>query len=285
MSPQQSQSGSVISADGTTIGYVSVGRGPGLVLVGGVLSNASTYLPLAEELAEDFTVHVMNRRGRPPSGAQRPGHSIDDERSDLVAVATATKARRALGHSFGALIVLETARHHPVFDELYLYEPGVSIAGSLAPAWLEGYEQLLRGGDRRGAFGWMVKNAGFAPAALGAMPLWYVKFVLRLAVRGARWRTMETLLDANLIEHRIVAALDAADAARFSTVTARTHLFGGAKSPDALGGSLLGELAQAIPRADVEILPGLGHLAPEEQPSQVSQAIIACRSQLGAALE
>jgi pimeloyl-ACP methyl ester carboxylesterase len=277
---QPLKTGSAISADGTTISYVSVGKGPGLVLVGGVLSSASTYLPLAEALTEHFTVHVMNRRGRPPSGPQRPGHSIDNECADLVAVAMATQARSAFGHSFGGLVVLETARQHPIFDELHVYEPGVSVAGSLDPAWLEGYEELLQRADRRGAFAWMVKNAGFAPRALAAMPLCYVKAVLRLAIRGPRWNSMETLLGANLIEHKIVAALDAADATRFSTVTAHTHLFGGAKSPAVLSRRLLGELAEVIPRADVHILPGLGHLAPEDEPSPIAKAILARQSRL-----
>jgi pimeloyl-ACP methyl ester carboxylesterase len=271
------QTGSAISADGTTISYLSVGSGPGLVLVGGVLSSASTYLPLAEALAEHFTVHVMNRRGRPPSGAQHPGHGIETESRDLLAVAMATQARAAFGHSFGGLVVLETARDHPAFDELYLYEPGVSIAGSLNLAWLDGYEHLLQRGDRRGAFAWMVKNAGFAPRALAAMPLRYVKGVLRLAIRRPRWRSIDGLLEANLTEHRIVAAADAPNAARFSTLTANTHLFGGAKSPDVLSRRLLRDLAEAIPRADVQILPGLGHPAPEDQPVTLAKAILARR--------
>jgi pimeloyl-ACP methyl ester carboxylesterase len=275
---EQLRSGSAISADGTTISYVSVGNGPGVVLVGGVLSSASTYLPLAEGLAREFTVHVMNRRGRPPSGPQRPRHNIDDECADLAAVASATGSQRAFGHSFGGLVVLETARRQAIFDDLYVYEPGVSISGSLDSRWLDGYQRLLQTGDRRGAFAWMVKNAGFAPRVLAVMPLWYVKAVLRLAIRGPRWRSMEPLLDANLAEHRIVAALDGGDGTRFSTITARTHLFGGDKSPDVLSRRLLGELAQAIPRADTQILPGLGHLAPEDKPLPIATAILTSRS-------
>jgi pimeloyl-ACP methyl ester carboxylesterase len=282
MISQRPRTGSASSADGTTITYLSVGDGPGLVLVGGVLSSAPTYLPLAETLAEHFTVHVMNRRGRPPSGPQRPGHSIDNESVDLVAVAMATQARAAFGHSFGGLVVLETARHHGVFDELYVYEPAVSIGGSVDTAWLDGYGHLLQRGDRRGAFAWMVKNAGFAPRALSAMPLWYVKGVLRLAIRGPRWRSMEGLLEANLTEQRIVAALDAPDADRFSTLDAPTHLFGGAKSPDVLSRRLLGDLAEVIPRADVQVLPGLRHPAPENQPSSLAKAILARRAGLEA---
>lgn len=270
-------SASVFSADGTPISYVSLGRGPGLVIVGGVLSSASTYLALAEALAADFTVHVVNRRGRPPTGPQRPDHSIDEECADLLAVAAATGARRAFGHSFGGLVVLETARRQRMFDELYLYEPGVSIAGSLDTSWLDGYQRLLTHGDRRGAFAWMVKNAGFAPRPLAVMPLWYVKAVLRLAIRGERWNSMEPLLDANLTEHRISAALDEPTAARFSTVTARTCLFGGENSPPVLSDELLARLAEVIPQADVQILPRVGHLAPEDQPVTVAAAIRASR--------
>jgi pimeloyl-ACP methyl ester carboxylesterase len=59
---------SVASADGTPIGYVSLGEGPGLIIVGGVLSSGSDYLPLAHMLAQDFEVHVTDRRGRLGSG-------------------------------------------------------------------------------------------------------------------------------------------------------------------------------------------------------------------------
>jgi hypothetical protein len=42
--------------------------------------------------------------------------------------ATATDSRSAFGHSFGGLVVLETARCQPIFDELFVYEPGVPVA-------------------------------------------------------------------------------------------------------------------------------------------------------------
>ena len=63
----------VQSADGTPIGYCSVGSGPGLIVLGGVLSNAASYRPLAARLAGTFQVHLVDRRGRPNSGPQRQG--------------------------------------------------------------------------------------------------------------------------------------------------------------------------------------------------------------------
>lgn len=261
---------STISADGTAIAYHTVGEGPGLVIVGGVLSDGSDYLALAAALAGQYAVHVMERRGRPGSGPQRPGHSIKDECDDLMAVAIATGSRAAFGHSFGGLVVLETAIRQPSFDELCVYEPGVPLRGQLTAGWLDDYQKLLDGGDRRGAFALMVKNAGFAPRALTVMPLWYVRLMLRIAIRGTKWSRMDHLLHPNLVEHRLQASLDAPSLDRFATITAHTVLMAGTKSPDAISGPLLNELADSIPNSTVEMLPGLGHLAPEEHPERIA---------------
>ena len=197
---------SAVSADGTPIGYSSLGQGPGLIIVGGVLSSGADYLPLAHVLAEDFEVHVMDRRGRPNSGPQRQDHSIDDECADLIAVVRSTGATAVFGHSFGALVALETARRQPVFDQLFVYEPGVPLRGQFRFDWLDGYQERLESDDRRGAFAWMVKQNGFAPGPLAIMPLPYVRAVLRLAIRSRQWASMDPLLEANLVEHRIEAA-------------------------------------------------------------------------------
>ena len=103
----------VRSDDGTVIAYHSLGHGPGLVVVGGVLSEASDYMALAGALAGGFEVHVMERRGRPGSGPQRPAHSLEDECADLAAVTAATGSAAVFGHSFGGLVALETARRRP----------------------------------------------------------------------------------------------------------------------------------------------------------------------------
>jgi pimeloyl-ACP methyl ester carboxylesterase len=268
---------STISADGTRIGYSSLGEGPGLIIVGGVLSRGADYLQLAGALARDFEVHLIDRRGRPSSGPQGPSHAIDDECADLLAVAANTGAAAVFGHSFGGLVVLETASRQPAFDQLFVYEPGVPLRGQLRLDWLDGYQQRLKSGDRRGAFAWMVKHNGFAPRPLAVMPLFYVRAVLRLAIRSGQWASMDPLLEANLVEHRIEAALDAPDAQRFSTIAARTLLMGGAKSPAVISRRLIGELTEVIPNATAATFPGLDHLAPQHQPSQIAAAILASR--------
>ena len=274
LEPDAARTNSTISADGTVVAYHSVGEGPGFVIVGGVLSDGSNYLRLAEALADEYTVHVIERRGRPGSGPQSSGHSIEDERADLIAVATATGSRSAFGHSFGGLVVLETARHQPIFDELFVYEPGVPVRGQLTADWLDGYQRLLERGDRRGAFAWMVKKAGFGPRPLMLMPMWYVRLMLRIAIRGPKWERMDHLLEANLVEHRLQAKLDAPSLDRFATIAAHTVLMAGTKSPAAISGPLLNELANNIPNSTVEILPGLGHLAPEDHPARIASHLL-----------
>jgi len=267
-----------VSADGTTIAYHTLGQGPGLVIVGGVLWDGSDYRPLARALADDYQVHVMERRARPGSGPQREHHGIGDECADLVAVAATTGAVSAFGHSFGGLVALETARRHDTFAEVFVYDPGIPLRGRFETGWFDGYRRLLEGGDRRGAFAWMTKHSGFAPGPVRRLPLWYLRLVLRGVIRGDAWSRMDRLLEANLVEHRLQAALDAPDPSRFSQITGHTVLLGGAKSPAALSSDLLPELAHAIPGSTVALLEGLGHFAPRDQPARLAAAIVKKRS-------
>jgi pimeloyl-ACP methyl ester carboxylesterase len=266
------QRSTIRAADATEIGYHSIGRGPGLIVVGGVLSTGLDYAGLALTLSGSNTVHLLDRRGRGLSGPQQAGHSMDDECGDLLAVRAATKAAAVFGHSFGGLVALETARQSPAFDRIIVYEPGVAIAGTQRLAWLDQYERRLATGDTRGAFACMVKGAGFAPAGLSRMPLWYVGAVLRLAVRGPRWQAMERLLETNLTEHRIQAALTTPNADRFRSIDAPVLLLGGQRSPK-FTRDLLAHLQTVISSSEVELLQGLDHLAPEQKPQAIALAI------------
>lgn len=98
--------------------------------------------------------------------------------------------------------------------------------------------------------------------------------MLWLAIRSRRWAAIEPLLEANLGERRIQAALDAPSAERFSTITARTVVMGGTLSPDFISRGLLTELGEVIPDAFVAVLPGLGHPAPEDPPDKIAAAIL-----------
>ena len=78
--------GSVISADGTTIGYRRIGNGPGVVLVHGGGQASQNLASLARALGDTFTVHVPDRRGRGMSGPYRADHGVRQEVEDLGAL-------------------------------------------------------------------------------------------------------------------------------------------------------------------------------------------------------
>lgn len=108
----------VTSADGTAIAVETVGAGPPLVLTTGALQGRASVRLLAEALADRFTVHAWDRRGRGDSGgAPDPwldplgadgADLIDAEIADLAAVVASTGSTPAhYGHSAGAMLVLE----------------------------------------------------------------------------------------------------------------------------------------------------------------------------------
>lgn len=255
---------SVRSCDGTKIAYQTVAAGgPGVIVVGGALSRGRDYLPLAAALARTCTVYVVDRRGRGESGPQGPNYSIDTEVEDLLAVQAVTDARVVFGHSYGGLVALEAARRSEVFTAVAVYEPGVSIGGSINTSWMLRYRKLLAAGDRRGAFAAMVKDGGHTP--LTKLPDWYARLILRAVIRGRRWQNMEPLLEANLAEHEQVARVDDGTAERYRQITARVLLLGGSKSPRSMTAGLFDALQDVIPDCTTEVIDGLDHFAPDQK--------------------
>src|SRR5258707_8540331 len=103
----------VRSSDGTTITYLTVGRGPAVIVIPGVLSLASSYSAFAQALAAKcFTVHTIERRGHGQSGPQGNDYSIVKECEDVLALQRKTGTSLLFGHSFGGFIALEVARNN-----------------------------------------------------------------------------------------------------------------------------------------------------------------------------
>jgi pimeloyl-ACP methyl ester carboxylesterase len=266
----------VTSADGTTIAYYAVGTGPSVIVVGGALRAGDDYLRFAQELAsKGFFVCVIDRRGRGESGPQSPAYNIDREYDDLLAVQAENGATAVFGHSYGGLVALELARRTNVFSRIAVYEPGVSINGSIRVGWLPSYRERLVAGDTRGAFAYMARGAGFAPGFLAKMPFWSARAVLRLGIRQREWQKIEPLLDANLVEHEQVEAMDDGSVDRYRSVTADVLLLGGDKSPSRITTDLFTQLQRVIATARVEMLPGLDHVAPSDKAPTVVAARVA----------
>ena len=243
---------------------------------------AVDYLPFAEVLARQFEVHVIDRRGRGASGPLGPGYGIDKECQDLLAVQAATDARLLFGHSYGALIALETAVGSEAFQRLALYEPGLSVGGCVPTGWMTDYRRRLDQGDPRGAFAGFVR--AFGPPWMAKLPTWYLRAVLRVAIRNERWQErFEPLLRANLAEHEQVAALDGT-LERYSGIAAKVLLLRGGRSSSVMTGQALDTLCQTLRCAELETLEGLDHLAPDEKaPEPVARRVLAFMSGPGSA--
>ncbi len=261
--PVEVASSTVRSADGTAIAVHTLGVGKPVLVLGGAMRSARDYLPFAAALGDRFRVHVIDRRGRGDSGPFGDGWSIDRERDDLLAVQAATGAKAVFGHSFGGLVVLETAARSGVFDQVAVYEPAVSIHGSIPLRWMPRYRELLDEGRGRAAFACFAQQAGHAPGPVSKLPGWYMRAIMRLVVRADQWARFEPLLEANLMEHAQVAARDDTfpDYAR---IVADVLLLAGARSPAFASTDLVEVLQRTIPRTEIAILAGLNHNAPDD---------------------
>ncbi|MEV4066185.1 alpha/beta fold hydrolase [Nonomuraea dietziae] len=262
----QTHQRTVSSTDGTPISYQTIGAGPGLIVLGGALRTSQDYLPLASALARSFTVHVVDRRGRGASGPQGPHYTLDKEVEDLLAVQAKTGARLAFGHSYGGLVILETARSFQVFERIAVYEPGVPV-GPLSTDWMAPYRERLAAGDPYGAFVHFIQGSGGAPAFVSKLPYWYLRMALRVGFRGPSWQRMRPLLEANLAEHEQMAGQQGRLAA-FAAVTAPVLLLCGGRTPHATRAEF-DAVRDTLPQVTLESVPGLDHFGPEGKTAPV----------------
>src|SRR5215470_9373340 len=123
-------SGEAVSRDGTRIGYLTMGRGPAVVILHGSMESSRSHLLLAQALAGDFTVYLPDRRGRGMSGPHRPDHCMRTEVEDLQAVLAESGAQLAFGVSAGGLAILAAARTLPALRKIALYEPALDMGSA-----------------------------------------------------------------------------------------------------------------------------------------------------------
>jgi pimeloyl-ACP methyl ester carboxylesterase len=133
----------VSSADGTKIGYRTLGSGPDVVLLHGAMESAHSHMGMARALADRFRVHLPDRRGRGASGPFPEDYGIHTEVADLAAVVGETGASRVFGVSEGGLIVLAAAREFPAIRKVAVYEPALITEGTAYTSWLARYDREM----------------------------------------------------------------------------------------------------------------------------------------------
>jgi pimeloyl-ACP methyl ester carboxylesterase len=152
--------GSVSSADGTVIGYRRLGSGPEVILLHGGMQASQHLMGLAGALSGEFTVYVPDRRGRGLSGPHGDDYRLIREVEDIQALVTATGASRIFGLSGGALVALGTALVTPALDRVAVYEPPLSVDGSVPTDWVPRYDREIAAGKTAAALVTALRGLG-----------------------------------------------------------------------------------------------------------------------------
>src|SRR5215203_500196 len=140
----------VTSKDGTTIAFDRLGDGPPVILVCGGSTDRMANAPLAELLAEHFTVFNYDRRGRGDSGDAAP-YAVEREVEDLDAVIDAGGGSAFVyGTSSGGALALEAAASGLAITKLAMWEPPFSLDESSRPPQdqVERYDEMISAGHR-----------------------------------------------------------------------------------------------------------------------------------------
>ncbi|HMK69263.1 MAG TPA: alpha/beta fold hydrolase [Stellaceae bacterium] len=247
---------------------------------------AGSYSPWLRELARGFHVFAFDARGHgasdAPAGVLAEVYAVDRFAGDLAAVAAAVHARisgRALhfaGHSLAAAAALRLAARGGAlpFASATLFEPPIFPPADSAnyPEAIAQQERLIRGSARR--------------QARWASPQTLFDF---LRPRGVFRRFDPEMLAAHCraclkpdgaggfllccppeVESAVFAAHRDADTwARLPGVLGYIHLVSGdpsAPDRDWVSGAMAA-IAGRLPKSDVTVLPGAGHMMIFEQPA------------------
>jgi pimeloyl-ACP methyl ester carboxylesterase len=170
------------SKDGSTLALQRVGSGPPLILIGGAFCDhraRAAGLPLADSLAQRFTVLCYDRRGRSESTQASP-YAVARELEDLATLLDAAGgSAHVYGHSSGAVLALEGAAAGLPITTLALYEPPLVMDETRAPIPVDLVEELVAltaAGKRADAAELFLTRAiGLPPPAVEHMkrgPVW-----------------------------------------------------------------------------------------------------------------
>jgi pimeloyl-ACP methyl ester carboxylesterase len=168
----------VTSADGTSIAFERSGAGPALIAVdaAGSYRDFRPFPPPVELLAEHFTVHVYDRRGRGASTDTLP-YAVEREVDDLAAlIAEAGGSAFVYAFSSGGLLALHAAARGLAVPKLALFEP--PIEPTEAPVGESDFTaelaELVAGGRRREAVEFFHRGIGVPDEIIDQMtpPVW-----------------------------------------------------------------------------------------------------------------
>lgn len=262
MSGNEVTEGYVTSLDGSRIGFLRRGSGPGLVLVQGAGGTAYNHNDLAQALPPTFTVFTPDRRGRGMSAKPYDdGHDIARDVEDVDAILAKTGASRVFGLSSGAMIVLEAARTLPRVTRASVYEPPFYPGGISH----DGIRQLgveIEQGDLASALVSALLVAETAPAPIRVLPRPLARLLARGVLRvddrkPGPYAKLRDLLPGIRYDFNVVGGMDG-KMETFASIEKPMLLVSGTKSPAYLRQSIR-KLDGILPQARHIEFDGLDH--------------------------
>ena len=241
----------VRAPDGVPISVQKSGAGPALLLVhGSGVDGGFAWPAVLPALNKQFTVYVMDRRGRGASGDGK-AYTLAAEGADIAAVARRIGSPViVLGHSYGALCAIAALDRLKNVTHLILYEPPL-LAQAPGPEWAKAVgemEQALAANDRERVAATFLRDAVGLPAQ---------------AIEGMRdsppWKKQMETAATLPREARAVGAyrLPKAQLARWKVPTT---MFLGSQTQGYLKDAAP-LVCHAIPGCRIVTLEGQGHLA------------------------
>ncbi|HEX8083577.1 MAG TPA: alpha/beta hydrolase [Solirubrobacteraceae bacterium] len=244
----------IVSADGTKLGVERAGDGPPLLAVHGGIGDRSRWDLLKEHVADRFTLHLLDRRGRGASRDEATGpYALDREVEDVLAVIEAIGAPvRYLGHSYGALLGLEALTRTDAIERALLYEPPFDTPGNVMIAGdvLDRIDERIAAGDRDAALEVFYREVlGADPAPFKELPMWPVRIAIAHTIVREGRIGLEYVLDP----------------ARFEHVDTPTRILLGTESPAPFRAAAVAAAA-AIASSEIVALDGQGHTMIDADP-------------------
>jgi len=261
--------------DGVRVHVIEQGSGPAVVLIHGFGGSTYDFRTLIPALAERFRVIAVDLPGFGFSDRDVPEISGRAWVEILCALLVRLGVERAtlIGHSMGGVVAQRFAAEHPeMVERLVLIaspradqRPRFRADNRVAAASIALFQGLAYalGGIKR-----LARRTVADPALMSGDAL--EEHLRPLRVRGSAAAVRQMIRDSSGDEP--------VDPAR---VTAPTLLLWG--SDDRIVPPKVGEeLARLLPNARIEVLPGAGHMLPEERPEEVNRRVLDFLSKAGA---
>jgi pimeloyl-ACP methyl ester carboxylesterase len=250
----------VVSADGTVVGYESFGAGPPLLLVHGSTGTRARWAPVQAKLAQRYTLHAMDRRGRGLSTGECGPYSMRREAEDVAAVADALGGDvYVVGHSSGGLAVLEAALITTAFRRIVVYEPAL-LRTDLNLVSPEGWARIQTLSDPREILELFYRETLHLPES---------------AIQDLANREFPHV--AASIAHTAVRELAEIGAYRgidrLADITVPVRILLGTETPAPLRVAAA-DVASRIPCATIVAMRGQGHQAIDYDPQQFAAAVL-----------